>query len=66
MTVIQPNQLAAPYETVALHKEAEYEASSQTNSVARPYCEPVNRQHNDPQLEHNPAYLVPSETTDQN
>ena len=64
MTVIQPNQPVALYETVALHKEAESEASSQTSSVARPYSEPVNR-HKDPQLEHNPAYLMTSETTDQ-
>ena len=64
MTVIRPNQPVAPYENVAVHKEAESEASSQTNSVARPYLEPVN-QHKDPQLEHNPTYLMTSKTTDQ-
>ena len=32
MTVIQPNQPVAPYETVALHKEAESETVSETNS----------------------------------
>ena len=40
MTVIQPNQPVAPYETVALHKEAESETAAETNvnkAVAYPY-----------------------------
>ena len=50
MTVIQPNQPVASYETVALHKEAESETVSEINSnkaVANPYSEPVNL-HNNP------------------
>ena len=66
MTVIQPNEPVASYETVALHKEAESETVSETNlnkAVASPHTEPVNL-HNNPQLEHKPA-LMPSEATDQ-
>ena len=65
MTVIEPNQPVAPYETVALHKEAESETACKTNSTVHRYSEPFNL-HKDPQLNHNPAYLMPSETTDQN
>ena len=67
MTVIQPNQPVAPYETVALHIEAESETAAETNvnkAVTNPYSEPFIL-NNGPQLQHNPAYLMPSGATDQ-
>ena len=68
-TVIRPtDQSTATYETV--HASIHEEDASQTvpkTDTDKPYSSPVevNSPRSDAQLQHNPAYHVPSETTNQ-